>query len=598
MQVKRHGEAVTLSQPSLERADASLSRRPHSHETRLVSLATNVISWLALLAGAITIGAIVYVVVLGYTPMPFWDQWDLLSVLAEHIPPLRWFWEQHNEHRIFFPKLFLLADSHLFHANQKFLLASIFAIQTAFLTLLAWSFRSFGHMRGAIWRTSVGIAACFVFNPNQIENFGQGFQIAFILQNFFTAVSFATLLLSARDQRDTTAADTRVHWGWLALCIFSAAAGMYSLAGGIVAWPILLIAAFVLRMPRKAIALLFLSACAFIASYLFRYLGPPGLTPPMEALHHPLAMAEYVATFFGATFFDFQLRKDLWTGLIGLALSLVIVPIALRSRSRLAVYLVMLQAACLGTALLASMGRLKFGIIQAASSRYQTFAVVFWLATAILLLFAVSRSRHQLFTPAAQVLVLLVAATSLAEIRPAEQHAMEQLRRDGILAAAIATGVVDRNLLLTTFPDTQVVFYTIPLLQRNHWSVFNTPEFTNIGKRFEDVYGSTSDACLGAVNTVAPAGTPGHHGLHLAGWAVERSTMRAPRAIVPTVNGIIAGAAIIGIFRPEIKQTFKTRSGSIGWEAFIHDVPPSSPITFYGISRNHHVCVAATTTAP
>jgi hypothetical protein len=599
MQVKRHGEAVTVSQQPLEPVDTPLSRRLHSHETRLVSLATNFLSWLALLAGFITVGSIVYVVILGYTPMAFWDQWAELSVLAERVPPLRWFWEPHNEHRILVPKLFLMADYYLFHAKQKFLLASILAIQLAFLGLLSWSFRKFGHMRGAIWRTAVGVTACFVFHPNQIENFGQGFQITFILQNFLTALSFVALLISAQHRGDVNTPGHRVRWNWLALSVFLAAAAMYSLAAGIVAWPVLLITAAALRMPRKAIAVIFIAACAFIASFLFHHQSLDGHASPFHALRHPLTMAEYVATYFGATFFDQQLRKDLWSGVLGLVLSVILVPPALRTRSPLAVYLAMLSAQCVGTAILTSLGRLDSGIMEAAAGRYQTVAVVFWLTPAILILYAASSSRHTFFAPAAQLLLLLVAATSLAEVRPAEQHAMEQLRRDGTVAASLAAGVYDTKVVLTTFPVAQVVLETIPLLERNHWSVFDTPEFTNVGKRFAAVYGSTSDiACLGAVNTLAPAGTPGHHGLHFAGWAVERSTMRAPRAIVPTVNGIVAGAGIIGIFRPEIKQTFKTRSGSIGWEAFIHDVPPSSPITFYGISRNHHVCVAATTTAP
>src|SRR4051812_16857811 len=54
-----------------------------------------------------------------YVPLPVWDYWRVV----ENLEGYRHFdfatlWRQHNEHRIFFPKLFFAADVRWWHGRQ------------------------------------------------------------------------------------------------------------------------------------------------------------------------------------------------------------------------------------------------------------------------------------------------------------------------------------------------------------------------------------------------------------------------------------------------------------------------------------------------
>src|SRR5579872_3418911 len=65
----------------------------------------------------------------GYSPLPFWDEWDRWrTYLTYHYTPA-WFFLQHNEHRLTVPDVLFAADHLLFDARGWFLLACTFCLQ-------------------------------------------------------------------------------------------------------------------------------------------------------------------------------------------------------------------------------------------------------------------------------------------------------------------------------------------------------------------------------------------------------------------------------------------------------------------------------------
>src|SRR5579859_5129673 len=96
------------------------------------------LSYLILLGGALTVALALYIVITTYSSLPYWDGWTQIEVAANGRSPLSpsWLWEQHNEHRLVIPKLFLAVDLLFFRARHAFLLTSIFVIQLMHLTLL------------------------------------------------------------------------------------------------------------------------------------------------------------------------------------------------------------------------------------------------------------------------------------------------------------------------------------------------------------------------------------------------------------------------------------------------------------------------------
>src|ERR1017187_7558396 len=91
------------------------------------------VTWVAVLW--ICVAALVFstllVVIRTYTPVPKWDYWGEVYWLKQyyaghwHVSDL---WRQHNEHRIFFPRLFFLIDWGVFKGTSVFLLVSIFLL--------------------------------------------------------------------------------------------------------------------------------------------------------------------------------------------------------------------------------------------------------------------------------------------------------------------------------------------------------------------------------------------------------------------------------------------------------------------------------------
>src|ERR1035437_270737 len=161
------------------------------------SRASSILSYAILLGGILTTGVALYMVVVSYSSLPYWDGWMEVEYAASggNVLSPAWLWERDNEHRLILPKLFLAADLRLFQGRQIFLLASILGIQLLHLALLSWSMRVLGGWRGALWRTGTGLAAFCLFYPSQWTNFVVGFQVCFVLPQLLATVSFVALLL-------------------------------------------------------------------------------------------------------------------------------------------------------------------------------------------------------------------------------------------------------------------------------------------------------------------------------------------------------------------------------------------------------------------
>src|SRR5579863_4325364 len=85
-----------------------------------------ILSWLIFLSGLISMAISAYMVISTYSSLPFEDGWTQMFAAnaGENPLSLAWLCRQHNEHRLFIPKLFLTVDLRVFQARQIFLLAS------------------------------------------------------------------------------------------------------------------------------------------------------------------------------------------------------------------------------------------------------------------------------------------------------------------------------------------------------------------------------------------------------------------------------------------------------------------------------------------
>ncbi len=237
-------------------------------------------------------------VVSSYSSLPYWDGWTQIEIAAGGGNPLSpaWLWQQHNEHRLVIPKLFLAADLRLFQARQVFLLASIFVIQLLHLTLLSWSMWVLGGWRGALWRTGTGLAAFCLLCPSQRENLIWGFQVCFVLPQLFATLSFMALLLYWMESRQQP--DKRPSSKYLVVSVLAALGATYSLASGVLLWPLLVVAALYLRLRIAAVLSLAVTGILSTALYLYGYVRPEIHASPITSLATPGPLLKYWAVYF------------------------------------------------------------------------------------------------------------------------------------------------------------------------------------------------------------------------------------------------------------------------------------------------------------
>jgi hypothetical protein len=565
-------------------SDVSRRNRWTNHRLRIASA----LSYAILLGGILTIGAAAYMVVISYSGLPYSDGWTEIFPVAAGVKLLSftWLWQQHNEHRLFIPKLFLIADLRLIHANQVFLLASIFAVQLLHLLLLSLSMRVLGGWRGTVWRTGVGLAAFCLFCPSQWENLVWGFQTCFVLPGLFATLSYVGLLLYWI--RLQTASGRRRRWKFLVLSILAALGATYSLANGSILWPLLVVASLLLRLRPLAVLSFAIAGTVSTALYFHGYFRPLQHASPISSARAPAKVFEYLAIYLGSPWVHEYDRSAIFFGTAGLVLALCAV---LRFRSYVqgssafSVQLVLTLAFCLGTALITALGRVNLGLMQAFSSRYQTVALLFWCCLGLLLVAA--SAKRTVFAKVVQLVLfaVLVRGATLARfpMRQARWHGFQL----NSAAAALLAGVNDTTQLQLAYPQPDYIIDVLPYMREKRLSVFSAPLASQLGKPLDALFRVVaSDSCTGAVQSVITTGARGSQGLRITGWAWDYENRRPPAAVIATAEGAIAGLGAMGDWRPTIRATRPWMNTSfIGFDVYARSMPESAPVKLYAILR-------------
>jgi hypothetical protein len=347
---------------------------------------------LCVLIAAIGIGTIVstvWLVIRSYSPALFWDQWMILDPLIkthDH-PGLTELWAQHNEHRIVIQRLLAFADLRWFHSRNITLLAETMLTQGLHLALLVWACRRFGKLARLDLLSVSGFLAYALFSPLQAENFTWAFQVAFVLVGLCASASVVSLVEFKRQL-------TNGHSGNLAFaaCIAAACLAELSNANGVLVWPLLSLAGFVLYLPRRRQLALALTGASAIALYLIGYHSPGNHSDPIKTIRQPGKLLKFVETCFGFSFDPTLPNVSHWPVIFeSLTVIAILVFAALtwsvfrkKGRASLLVAFAALNGCFyIASVIVIALGRLKFGYGQATASRYQSFALVFWACIAI-----------------------------------------------------------------------------------------------------------------------------------------------------------------------------------------------------------------------
>ena len=563
------------------------------------------LSYVILACGIWTVGIGARQIVTSHSLVPFWDEWteiDAIVTAPHHQVPLSWLWSQHNEHRVVFYRLLLLADIHLFHGKHWISFWSVLVVQVLFLLCLAWMLHFCG-VRGTLWRAIMGLGAFALFAPAQWENFRWAFQISFLLPGFFLILALSAIL-----QYQRSVEQLRPRWIYLALSISAAVAATYSNANGILLWPLLLLVAIALVPRFEVIASYVGCGIVFIALYLHHYVSPSAHSSPLDSLRHPLWICEYIAEYLGATHILWGVRiRHLFaisSGLFGLlaALTVVVTVLWRRKRQPLQLALVSLMFFAVATAFLTALGRLNFGLEQAFSSRYQTFNLLFWFSTVSLVLLLVDTVNSFVRTlilaamSAAMLLALATFPVALKACRTRTQQAEAA-------ATALLSGVPDGDAMEALYAEPIVVWRDTDYFRQQHLFMFSDVKNRQLGQSLSSTYRSLPpQRCEGQATTVQQLlpgellGDTDMRAFGISGWATDRiSRAPVPRLVFVSDDKIVGYGASIGRFSAAKQGEIAPREDSDRWLGFSRPSRNASSIEVYALdSGAPTACLLAT----
>lgn len=318
--------------------------------------------------------------------LPVKDDWDFAATLVrfkEHSLTLEDLWAQHNEHRILFPRILMLAMANFTHWNlraEMFLSVLLASISVVLLALLIH--KSFGGWN----KYSVSLAAidsALFFSLSQWQNWLWGFQSAWFLPPLCL---LGTLLV----QR------SGLPWfGRLVISLMLMFISTFSLANGMICWVVTLPAialglkAESRRIKRTAWVIWTVAFASTMAAYFCRYYRP-SLHPSITlALQQPVPVTRFFLTWLGngagsflaSPYSQYHLSIT-WVTILGaaalvcLCVSLALLGACFREPDnwrRLDAPLALIGFS-IASGLMTSLGRMGFGNDLALESRYITYS--------------------------------------------------------------------------------------------------------------------------------------------------------------------------------------------------------------------------------
>src|SRR5712691_2143263 len=206
------------------------------------SRSSNGQSWALFLLAVIPVAIIVRLIGDYAVNVPYGDEWSLLSLFAkwnDHQLSFADLFRQHNEHRIFFPKLIYLAFAQWTNWNVRaemfFSVLLCAGTSAGIYLLLQQTVPGTARKRLLLW----ALINVLIFAPVQAENWLWGFQLQVFIP---TLCLVATLVLLQSDLRPA---------GKFAGAGLIVVVASFSFGGGLLLWPVVGVY-FILKIGRAS----------------------------------------------------------------------------------------------------------------------------------------------------------------------------------------------------------------------------------------------------------------------------------------------------------------------------------------------------------
>ena len=551
----------------------SLLQRSHITEDQppWSRFASRIFAPLLFSCGLIVAVIAAWLIVIGYSPTPFADQWGIIYELASgrHWYSPVWLWSQSNEHRCPLVRLAVVADLKWLGGHSILVFGLIYT--TLLLHWTAWAI----YIRKAIdvsrseWLTVTGFFAFCLFCPTQIENFYWALQLTFVAAFLFSSLSFLSLAwFSARGR------------GWMAVVLASlfAFASESSLASGIVTWPVLWLAATrqLLFTKRQRLTLLIVGVTS-IALYFYHYQRPAAHSNPLSTIRQPGRILQYVGAYIGHPLSHFVTYPRFAAVVLSLlALSALWYLFRHNSTRNLGLVLAMTMSSVLGTAGITALGRLKFGIAQAEASRYQTPVMLYWACAFAALFIAAHKLSLWRDVLTLNLLAAAVILLPLRELKPMADFVRARANLLSSIGESLDQGALDPPAQANLIAGMFAVEPDMPYLHALGDRLVPVPSQISSGNLHKQPWGP--GVCDGQFTLLTPLSRffPGEKAFRAAGWAVDsrhHSEVSAV-ALIDDRGHLIAGTAQHLPLPPDVQNAHPSAQGPLAWRIYA-SVPPT-----------------------
>lgn len=315
--------------------------------------------------------------------VPFWDQWEIVPII-QHIKSGEFhfndFWQQHNEHRLLFPRIFMLASAVLtkWDLRAEIFISFIMAIASFVLLLKLVHVVEERRKLNLPFLLPLFLSATW-FSLLQFENWLWGWQIQWYLN------VLAIMMVLYAVSRIIKEPD----YPSIVLAIISAFIAQYSLGNGVLIWPMLILAVIYLNLGLKKISLVAIAGIVSTGLYYLNYKDPEGDPSKTLALEQPIEYIKYVSAYLGRPLSYYpKLAAALGLLLAGFFVSFCIYLFARKpERFKSLLPFIMLGLYAIASGSITGLSRLGFGLGQSLSSRYTTISSLLLVSCIVIVVF-------------------------------------------------------------------------------------------------------------------------------------------------------------------------------------------------------------------
>ncbi len=516
-----------------------------------------------------------------YNPLPVWDYWEVANHLERYKAfDFSVFWIQHNEHRILFPESIFATDMLLFGGHQIFSLAVSCGCYFGVWIVLAWALNSDKTLSrdvremGALFAAIImGWEGCSVILSNT-------FLLQWTMLQLAVALSLALLAKSRGSSNHI----------YFAGAIVSAVVATFSSGNGMLLWPVLLMAAFLMRMGKIRILILVVSAVVSISLFFVGYHSPKDLQF-LNIVRHPIYFVGFLASFVSMPLGAIgEPQLGVIFGLCNLVTFSLLLMVAARKKLLACTPSVVLFgsfAFLLASGILTAAGRINPAdpaYIAAKAARYVSLPLVNWAVLLLALVWISARMKWELLSVSAiAVLCSLFVIGITSTLRPWVTGNGSFIADQQVATVSVENDVLDPDFEGKLYPDPGFVPKMLAVLRRNHLAIYSgLPQLSWLGRNASSVFQSCDIREPGGVSGVFPV---------QGGFEITGSTslgLGASDVVFVNERNIVVGfgeeieAGVPAVIAPEHAAQGKE------WVGFINSAYGSQSFSTYLVTRHGH----------